>query len=105
MSKKSRKAHIPSTVRNSVWNIYIGTTSKTGKCFCCSTEIISTANFHCGHVISEKNGGKVTIQNLRPVCAQCNTSMGTTNMEDFMVTYGFDKSKEMLNKNKSCFIC
>jgi 5-methylcytosine-specific restriction endonuclease McrA len=86
-----RKEKIPSSVKNSVWNYYIGTETKKGNCFCCKLEEISTANFHCGHVISEKNGGEVTIQNLRPVCMQCNLSMSTNNMLDFMKKYGYDK--------------
>jgi DNA mismatch repair protein MutS len=106
VKKKSKKEKIPSTVRNSVWNIYIGDDKKIGVCFCCSTEQISTANFHCGHVISEKYGGEVKINNLRPICGQCNLSMGTKNMLEFMREYGFDESnlkeseKSDLKENK-----
>jgi hypothetical protein len=82
---------IPSTVRNSVWNIYIGKHNKTGLCLCCGTEDISYANFHCGHIVSKCNGGKVHMKNLRPICGQCNSSMGKMNMLDFMNKYGFDK--------------
>ncbi|AYV76117.1 MAG: HNH endonuclease [Terrestrivirus sp.] len=85
------KEKIPPTVRNSVWNRHIGAEKKIGKCVCCNTEQISFANFQCGHVQSEKEGGKVCLQNLRPVCAQCNSSMGTQNMEDFMKQYGYKK--------------
>ncbi len=92
MNKKT-KEKIPSTVRNSVWNIYIGLEKKKGTCFCCNTEDISIANFQCGHINSEKNGGQVTINNLRPICSQCNSSMGTKNMEIFMEKYGFIKNK------------
>jgi P4 family phage/plasmid primase-like protien len=87
-----KKEKIPSTVRNTVWNKYIGKNNEKGLCFCCNTEDISSANFHCGHVVSEKNGGKVTIDNMRPLCSQCNTSMGSSNMEEFMKKYGFEKS-------------
>lgn len=66
---------IPSTVRNSVWNTYVGATKKTS--FCCGTKRISTANHHCGHIQSKKMGGSMKIENLRPICGQCNTSMGT----------------------------
>jgi hypothetical protein len=84
---------IPSTVRNSVWNTYVGATKKTSLCFCCGTEHISTANYQCGHVQSKKMGGSMKIENLRPICGQCNTSMGTKNMDEFMETYGFKKCK------------
>ena len=104
MSKKY-KDKIPAAVRNSVWNTYIGTENSIGKCLCCSLETISRGNYHCGHVISEKNHGKVTIQNLRPICLTCNTSMGTQNMISFIKKHGLSKHKnwhgiEPLNNNK-----
>lgn len=64
--------------------------SITGKCQCCKTELISKNNFDCGHVISEKNGGKVELSNLKPICRSCNSSMATNNMNDFMAKYGFN---------------
>ena len=86
------KKKIPAAVRNKVWNTYIGNDKKQGNCLCCIDEIISTSNFDCGHVISEKHGGKTTVLNLRPICGHCNSSMGTKNMEEFMKEYEFDKS-------------
>ena len=62
-----------------------------GNCQCCKTEVISKNNFDCGHIISEKNGGNVHLDNLKPICRSCNSSMGRTNMNDFMIKYGFDK--------------
>ena len=44
-------------------------------------------SFECGHVVSEKNGGKPTIDNLRPICSFCNKSVGTMNMEEFKKKY------------------
>lgn len=89
----TKKVKIPATLRNSIWNYYIGSDLKSGICFCCNTEAISTANFECGHIKSEKYGGELTIDNLRPVCSLCNKSMGTQNMEIFMKKYGFIKNK------------
>ena len=88
----NKKEKIPATVRNIVWNTYIGPNKKKGNCLCCSQEDISYANFHCGHIISEKKGGKVTIDNLRPICSHCNTSIGTQNMEEFIEKYGIKKN-------------
>ena len=84
---------IPIAVRNIVWNTYIGTDKREGKCLCCSQENISSANFHCGHVISRKNGGLETIGNLRPICGHCNSSMHSTNMDEFMGRHGIKKPK------------
>lgn len=44
-------------------------------------------SFHCGHVISEKNNGEITVDNLRPICQNCNSSMGTTDMDEFISKY------------------
>jgi len=90
---KKNSVKIPSTVRNTVWNTYIGNGQKQGICFCCNTETITSANFDCGHIESKFNGGKTTIQNLRPICGLCNKSMGIKNMETFMNEYGFIKNK------------
>lgn len=92
-TKQVKKDKIPATLRNSIWNLYIGSDTKNGKCFCCNTETISTANFECGHILSEKEGGEITINNLRPICSLCNKSMGIQNMELFMTKHGFIKNK------------
>ena len=62
-----------------------------GKCYCCKTSVIEITNFDCGHIISEFNGGNISIDNLKPICGTCNTSMGTENMNEFIENYGFDK--------------
>lgn len=35
--------------------------------------------FHCGHIISEFNGGETTLDNLKPICPDCNFKMGKNN--------------------------
>jgi hypothetical protein len=89
----SKKQLIPATLRNNVWIRYIGEDKRIGKCFCCGKEQISTANFDCGHVISEFNAGETKLKNLRPICRSCNSSMRTQNMEEFMKRYGLKKCK------------
>jgi hypothetical protein len=83
---KYRKEKIPATVRNIVWVTHFKE-SKKGQCWLCKVEDISSANFECGHVISEKFGGKATIDNLKPICSFCNKSVGTMNMHDFKAKY------------------
>lgn len=82
---------LPATVRNVVWNTYIGVDNKSGICLCCNSEKIGYANFECGHILARANGGNDTIGNLRPICSLCNKSMGTKNMRDFIDNFGFDK--------------
>ena len=79
-----KKVRIPSTIRNCVWNKYMGDTKKKGLCFCCNSEQITFANFECGHIQAVSKNGETTINNLRPICSLCNKSMGTNNMEEFM---------------------
>lgn len=84
MSKK-----IPSAVRQAVWNIYHGESVGTAKCYTGCGTSISQAAFHCGHIQATINGGRIHIQNLRPICQKCNTSMRAYNMKDFCQRYGF----------------
>lgn len=81
------KKPIPSTVRRLVWHTHIGEAIGKTKCLCCKTTEITQLSFHCGHVIPEAHGGSIHIDNLRPICQNCNSSMGTTNMNDFIATY------------------
>ena len=67
---------------------YYGKSNET-KCLCCKNTTISITNFECGHVVSNKDGGKININNLKPICKTCNLSMGTTNMDIFIKKYGF----------------
>lgn len=39
--------------------------------------------FQCGHIISVANGGKTTLDNLIPMCANCNSKMSSTNLDDY----------------------
>ena len=87
---KKPKEKIPASVKNTLWSKYFPNVIE-GKCKCCQTEVISRNNFDCGHIISEKNGGKIHLDNLKPICRSCNSSMGTQNMTDFIIKYGFDK--------------
>lgn len=86
------KEKIPKTVKNSVWITYMGKQFE-GKCFCCESEIINVFTFICGHVISEKCGGKTTCKNMRPICSACNGSMGIKSMMCFMEEHGFNFGK------------
>jgi 5-methylcytosine-specific restriction endonuclease McrA len=87
--QKKKKSKIPKNVKINVWNTHIDPNIQRHKCLCCKKSIISITEFHVGHVISENAGGTLEINNLRPICASCNYSMGTTNMIDYIVKYGY----------------
>lgn len=79
---KKKKA-IPKTVKKCTWDKWIGPEIGQAKCLCCEHQDIRQIDFHCGHVVSEKDGGLTNVDNLRPICAQCNLSMGTMNLYEF----------------------
>ena len=82
-----KKKRIPATLKRLVWNKYIGENIGKSKCLCCRLTDITQLSFHCGHIISEFNSGTTDLENLRPICQNCNSSMGTTNMDDFIHTF------------------
>ena len=75
--KKKRKQPIPKAIREQVWVKYIGKRF-CSKCYIswCNNDI-SVFDFHVGHNIPESKGGKLTVNNLRPICARCNLSMSS----------------------------
>ncbi len=97
--KKSNNS-ISAALRNSVWNVYIGSEIKQSFCFCCRSEPITSVNFDCGHVQAKSKNGENRLHNLRPICGFCNSSMGTSNMEEFMKKCGFKKNDNWNGVNK-----
>ena len=81
---KTKKKTISSTIKKLVWNTNIGENIGKSKCMCCNSTDITQISFHCGHIIAESNGGETTVSNLKPICQNCNSSMKTKNMYDFM---------------------
>lgn len=84
---RPRKKKIPKTLKRAVWDLYIGAEKGTASCLCCEKTTIRQIEFHCGHVVAEAEGGKTNIENLRPICAQCNLSMGKQNLYEFKAKY------------------
>ena len=102
-----KKKSIPLSLKALVWNKYIGEEKGIGSCQCCRKNVIKQISFHCGHIISERNGGSTTLNNLIPLCQTCNLSMGRHNMNDFVKKYGFHDNeydnelpKRTINKTK-----
>jgi 5-methylcytosine-specific restriction endonuclease McrA len=88
IKKKYKKKAIPLALKKLVWNKYIGEEIGKAKCLCCGLTDISQISFNCGHIVAEVNGGNMCIDNLMPICQNCNSSMGSTNLLEF---------KKMLN--------
>jgi hypothetical protein len=78
---KYHKKIISPKLRLEVWNKEFGN-NNSGKCpYNNCNNIINNSknNFHCGHIISEYNGGETNLDNLKPICPNCNFKMGKKN--------------------------
>ena len=85
--RKPGKKNIPKKIRTESWDKWIGIDKRHGMCKCCNITKLDITHFSAGHILSEKNGGKSTADNLVPICSACNTSMGATNMNEYMSEY------------------
>lgn len=84
------RCNISPSLRRDVWNTYVGRMFELYRCLCCCKNIITYESFHCGHVISRRDGGSLYITNLRPICRDCNVAMGTMNMNKFRKIRGYN---------------
>lgn len=84
---KNTRTGVSSTLRKKVWeNHYGGKTNGICPIIGCNQMLSSKikSGFQCGHIISVKNGGKNDVLNLRPICANCNSKMSSTNWDIFV---------------------
>lgn len=79
---KKKRQKIQPQLRDQVWEKRCGELKK-GECFVCNGEIKFPSQFHCGHIVSVKDGGSNTVENLEPVCIQCNLDMGSMNLHEY----------------------
>lgn len=74
--KRSRKRHntIPKSIRQEVWKYHCGCVY-SHKCLGWCDNMITVFNFEVGHNIPFSKGGSNRIENLYPICSNCNKSM------------------------------
>ena len=74
--KQYKKDNIPKRIKELVWITYNGELFSK-KCFVSwCNNITNVFNFHTGHDIPNSKGGSLNIENLKPICSNCNLSMG-----------------------------
>ena len=78
-----KKQKIPPMKKQKIWEYWKGNVNKAN-CHCCRISIIYSTSYHCGHIIAESDGGTTDINNLRPICQSCNSSMNNMNMIEYM---------------------
>jgi 5-methylcytosine-specific restriction endonuclease McrA len=74
--KQYRKKTIPKAIREQCWLQNFGKKYEE-KCYInwCKN-IITVFDFQVGHDIPESKGGTLNLNNLKPICSRCNSSMG-----------------------------
>lgn len=106
MTTTEKKKQIPKNLRMQVWQRWIGSETTAGQCFACGIPININA-FDAGHNVPESKGGTATLDNLRPVCHQCNLGMGNVStIEEYRKLMDFKTNidvKKPLNQGKQAF--
>jgi 5-methylcytosine-specific restriction endonuclease McrA len=98
--EKPRRKPLPKEVRDQVWDRYIGATKTVGKCYCCRWRPITYRDYEVGHNRAVAKGGRDHISNLRPICKQCNRSMGTMSIERYREKYHGKKTPKGKRQRK-----
>jgi 5-methylcytosine-specific restriction endonuclease McrA len=72
-----KKKKIPKALREQVWIQKVGKKFEAKcKTSWCSNKI-NVFDFQAGHDVPESKGGTTDLENLVPICARCNLSMGS----------------------------
>lgn len=83
------RQHIPNQRKTEVWNHYVGEEIGVTLCLCCHIVEITSRNFITGHIVPDVKGGTIDVSNLLPICAGCNSSMGTMNMDEYKLKMNY----------------
>lgn len=76
-----RKKPIPQALKWQTWIRYAGENFKAKCATPWCRNIMNVTNFQAGHKQAEAAGGPTTLENLIPICASCNQSMGTEHFD------------------------
>jgi len=72
-----KKISVPKALREQVWLTRIGEQFKCNCTIKWCENTMSVFDFHIGHNIPSSKGGTMHLDNLQPICARCNLSMGS----------------------------
>lgn len=75
-SSEGVRSSISTTLKDRIAQLY------GKKCFACCVDLDS---WEAGHILSVAHGGLTTVDNLRPLCFQCNRKMSAMHMYEFIV--------------------
>lgn len=97
--KEYKKQTIPKALKEQVWIQNFGKKFQH-KCYInwCSN-IINVFDYHVGHNVHESKGGKLCLENLKPICSRCNHSMSN----NYTISEWLELDKN--NKKKKGYFC
>jgi 5-methylcytosine-specific restriction endonuclease McrA len=70
------KTKIPKALREQVWLTWCGDKFKHKCLVAWCQNMMTPFTFQVGHNVPESKGGLTDISNLKPICPNCNLSMG-----------------------------
>ena len=101
--RTKRKNKIPKAIKTQSWDTHIGADKGEVMCICCMHNTIKQSDFHAGHIQAEAEGGEATVDNIIPICSQCNLSMQTKHMRDYIKEH-YPKNLFFLKKKSSLLL-
>lgn len=84
--RPQKKEGFPEWFKSSVWRKVNGPLNEVA-CPVCSLNTISSESFSAGHIIPESKGGMMCIENVIPICTDCNSQMSTRHLYWFAWHY------------------
>jgi len=83
-----------------VWDNEFGNQVDRTKCPVCKKNEIRRHHFAIGHKRALTKGGSNSIRNIRAICHQCNSEMGTMSMAEYIKKYHPKSSKPVKKTTK-----
>lgn len=86
LQQNKKKEVFQDWFKSRIWRNYNGSLEKV-TCPVCSDSMISPDSFSAGHILPESKGGMMCLENIMPICSECNSQMGTRHLYWFAWHY------------------
>ena len=81
-----KKETFPDWFKSRLWRKFNGSLEKV-RCPVCSDSLIEPNSFSAGHILPESKGGMMCLENIMPICGDCNSQMGARHLYWFAWHY------------------
>jgi hypothetical protein len=85
-SQSVKKKPFPDWFKSRLWRKFNGSLEKV-ICPICSESLIEANSFSAGHILPESKGGMMCLENIMPICGDCNSQMGARHLYWFSWHY------------------